>query len=147
MKICQQILLVTRKSYTNVTFESCELFILCCTLSQSVQFVGKATLRFYTHKNSCGDHIDCYDWQLDVVLWIHGGHITECICMWNVYSLFVHNFERQMWEGSDYESLYPWTNVNHMLLVDTSKWLLVSFQCKFLSIQKVVELFHSPDSS
>ena len=42
-----------------------------------------------------------------------------------------------------YESLYPWTNVNHMLLIDTHKWLLVSFQCKFLSIQEVVELFHS----
>ena len=34
-----------------------------------------------------------------------------------------------------------------MFLVDTYKWLLVSFQCKFLSIQEVVELFHSPDSS
>ena len=40
-----------------------------------------------------------------------------------------------------------WTNVNHMLLVNTYKWLLVSFQCEFLSIQEVVELFHSPDSS
>ena len=73
--------------------------------------------------------------------------MTECICNWNVCSLFVHNFERHTWEGSDYESLYPWTNVNHMFLVDTYKWLLVSFQCKFLSIQEVVELFHSPDSS
>ena len=34
-----------------------------------------------------------------------------------------------------------------MLLVDTYKWLLVCFQCKFLSIQEIVELFHSPDSS
>ena len=32
--------------------------------------------------------------------------MTECICNWNVCSLFVHNFERQIWEGSDYESLY-----------------------------------------
>ena len=56
--------------------------------------------------------------------------MTECICNWNVYFLFVHNF-----------------NVNHMFLVDTYKWLLVGFQCKFLSIQEVVELFHSPDSS
>ena len=46
-----------------------------------------------------------------------------------------------------YESLYPWNNVNHMFLVDTYKSLLVSFQCKFFSIQEVVELFHSPDSS
>ena len=45
------------------------------------------------------------------------------------------------------ESLYSWTNVNHMLLVNAYKWLLVSFQCEFLSIQEVVELFHSPDSS
>ena len=73
--------------------------------------------------------------------------MTECICNWNVCSFFVHNFERQIWEGSDYESLYPWTNVKHMFLVDTYKWLLVSFQCKFLSIQEVVEHFHSPDSS
>ena len=73
--------------------------------------------------------------------------MTECICNWNVCSLFVYNFKRQVWEGSDYESLYPWTNANHMFLVDTYKWLLVSFQCKFLSIQEVVELFHSPDSS
>ena len=147
MKICQQILLVTRKSCTNVTFQSCELFILQYTLPQSVQFVGKATLRFYTHQNLCGDHIDCYEWQLDVVPWVHGGHMTECICNWNVCSHFVYNFERQIWEGSDYQSLYPWTSVNHMFLVDTYKWLLVSFQCKFLSIQEVVELFHSPDSS
>ena len=48
---------------------------------------------------------------------------------------------------SDYDSLYPWTDVNHMYLVDTYKWFLVSFQCKFLSIQEVVELFHFPDSS
>ena len=34
-----------------------------------------------------------------------------------------------------------------MFLVDTDKWLLVGFQCKFSSIQEVVELFHSPDSS
>ena len=34
-----------------------------------------------------------------------------------------------------------------MFLIDTYKWLLVGFQCKFLSIQEVVELFHSPDSS
>ena len=61
--------------------------------------------------------------------------------------LLVHSFERQVWEGSDYESLYPWTNVNHVFLVDTYKWLLVTFQCKFLSIQEVVKLFHSPDSS
>ena len=40
------------------------------------------------------------------------------------------------------ESLYPWTNVNHVFLVDTYQWLLVYFQCKFLSIQEVVELFH-----
>ena len=72
--------------------------------------------------------------------------MTEYICNWNIYSLFVH-FERQIWEGSDYESSYPWTNVNHMFLIDTYKWLLVSFQCKFLSIQEVVELFHSLDSS
>ena len=44
-------------------------------------------------------------------------------------------------------SLYPWTNVNHILLVDTHKWLLVSFQCEFLSIQEVVELLHSPNGS
>ena len=56
-------------------------------------------------------------------------------------------FERQVWEGSDYESLYPWTNVNHVFLVDTYKWLLVCFQCKFLSVQEIVEFFHSPDSS
>ena len=31
-----------------------------------------------------------------------------------------------------------------MLLVDTHKWLLVGFQCEFLSIQEVMELFHSP---
>ena len=73
--------------------------------------------------------------------------MTECICNWNVSYLFVHNFERQVWRGSDYESLYPWTNVNHMFLVDTYKWLLFGFQCKFLSIQEVVELFHFPDSS
>ena len=72
--------------------------------------------------------------------------MTECICNWNVYSFFVHNFERQIWERSDYESLYPWTNVNHMFLVDAYKWLLVGFQCKFLSIQEVVELFHSVQS-
>ena len=114
MKICQQVFLVTRESCANVIFESCELLILCCTLPQSVQFVGKATLRFCTHKNLCGDHISCYDWQFDVVLWIHGGHMTKCICNWNVCSLFVHNFERQIREGSDYESLHHWTNVNHV---------------------------------
>ena len=38
------------------------------------------------------------------------------------------------------ESLYPLTNINHMLLVNTYKWLLVSFQCEFLSILEVVEL-------
>ena len=61
---------------------------------------GTLTPRFYTHYNLCGDHIDCYDWQLDVVLWIHGDHMTECIYNWNVCSLFVHNFERQIWKGS-----------------------------------------------
>ena len=114
MKICWQIFLVTRKSCVDVTFESCELLILCCTLSQLVELVGKATLGFYTHLNPCGDHIDCYDWQMDVVFWIHGSHTTECIWNWNVCSLLVHNFERQIWKGSDYESLYPWTNVNHI---------------------------------
>ena len=34
-----------------------------------------------------------------------------------------------------------------MLLIDTEKWLLVSFQCEFLSIQEVVELFHLPYGS
>ena len=37
------------------------------------------------------------------------------------------------------ESLYSQTNVNHMLLANTCKWLLVSFQCEFLSIQEVVD--------
>ena len=45
------------------------------------------------------------------------------------------------------ESLYPWTNVNHMLLVNTYKWLLVSFQYEFFPIEEVVELFHSPNCS
>ena len=62
-------------------------------------------------------------------------------------AFFVDYFEWQVWERSDYESLYPWTNVNHMFLVDTYKWLLVSFQYEFLSIQEVMELFHSPYSS
>ena len=134
VKICWQIFLVTLKSCANVTFEPCELFILHCTLSQSLQLGGKTTLRFYTHQNACGDHINCYDWQFDVVLWIHGVYTTECICNWNVCTLPVHNFERQVWERSENESLYPWTNVNHMLLVDTYKWVLACSQCEFLSM-------------
>ena len=39
----------------------------------------------------------------------------------------------------DYKSLNSWTYVNHMLLVYTHKWLLVSFQWEFLSIQEVVD--------
>ena len=34
-----------------------------------------------------------------------------------------------------------------MLFVNAYKWLLVSFQCEFLSIKEVVELFHSPYGS
>ena len=60
---------------------------------------------------------------------------------------FLVTTEWQVWERSDYESLYPWTNVNHMILVDTYKWLLVSFQCEFFSIWEVEEFFHSPDGS
>ena len=73
--------------------------------------------------------------------------LAKGICNWYVCPFLVDNFERQIWERSDYESLYPWTNVNHMLLVDTHKWLLVSFQCEFLSIQEVVERFHFPHGS
>ena len=147
MKICQQVLLVTQESCANDMFEPSELFILRCALPQSIQLVGKTILKVCTHENSGCNHINCYNWQFDVVLWIHGCCMTKCICNWNVYSFLVHNFEWQVWERSDYESLYPWTNVNHMLLVNTYKWLLVGFQCELLSIQEVVELFHSPDSS
>ena len=119
MKICQQVLLVTQESCANVTFESCELFILQCALPQLIQLVGKTTLTVCTHENSGCNHIHCNYRQFDVVLWIHGYYMTKCICNWNVYSFLVHNFEWQVWGKSDYESLYPWTNVNHMLLVNT----------------------------
>ena len=119
MKICWQVLLVTWESYANVTFEPCELFILSCALSQLFQLVGKSTLTVCTHQNPGCDHIDSYDWKFDVVLWIHGCDMAKGFCYWYVCSLLVDNFEWQMWERSDYESLYPWTNVNHMLLVDT----------------------------
>ena len=111
--------------------------------SCDVQLVGKNTLAVCTHYNLGCDHIDSYDWKFDVVLWIHGCDMAKGICNWYVYSFSVNNFEWQIWERSDYESLYPWTNVNHMLLVDTHKWLLVSFQCEFFSMQEVMELFHS----
>ena len=142
MKICLQVLLVTQKCCANVMFESCELFILQCALPQSNELVGKTTLTVCTHENSGCNHIYCNYRQLDVVLWIHGCYMTKCICNWNVYSFLVHNFEWQIWERSDYESLYPWTNVNHMFLVNIYMWLLVSFQCEILSIREVVELFH-----
>ena len=126
---------------------SCELFILQCALSQSFQLVGKTTLTVCTHENSGCDYIDCYDWQLYVVLWIHGCYIAKGIYNWYLHTFLADNFEWQVWERSYYESLYPWTNANHVLLVNAYKWLLVSFQCKFLSIKEVVELFHSPDCS
>ena len=133
-KICCQGLLVTWESCANVTFESCELFILQCALSQSFQLVGKTTLIVCTHENLGCDHIDSYDWEFYVVLWIHRCDMAKGICSWYVHILSVDNFEWQVWERSDYESLYPWTNVNHMLLLNTYKWLLVGFQCEFLSI-------------
>ena len=34
-----------------------------------------------------------------------------------------------------------------MFLVNTYKWLLICFKCKFLTIWEIVELFHSPYSS
>ena len=133
MKICWQVLLVTWGSHANLTFESYELFVLQCALSQLFQIVEKTTLTVCTHENLGCDHINCYDWQFYVVLWICRCDSAKDISNWYLHTLFVDNFERQIWERSDYESLYPWTNVNHMLLVNTYKWLLVSFQCKFLA--------------
>ena len=145
MKICWQVLLATQESCANVTFESCELFVLQCALPQSFKLVGKSTLTVCAHESSGCDHINCYDCQFYVVLWIHRCDMAKDICNWYVHTLFVDNFEWYVWEKSDYESLYPWTNVNHMFLLNTYKWLLVGFQCEFLSIKDVVELFHSPD--
>ena len=94
MKICRQVLLVTQESCADVAFESCELFILQCALSQFVQLVGKTTLTVCTHENSGYDHIYRYDWQSHVVLWIHGCYTAEGICNWYVYTFSVNNFER-----------------------------------------------------
>ena len=38
-------------------------------------------------------------------------------------------------------------SANHVLFVDTYKWLLICFQCESFTIQEIVELFHSPYSS
>ena len=44
MEIYWQVLLLTWESCANVAFQSCELFIMRCTLSQTLQLVGKTTL-------------------------------------------------------------------------------------------------------
>ena len=93
MKVCQQVLLVTQESCANATFESCELFILQCALSQSFQLVGKTTLTVCTHENSGCDHINSYDWQFYVVLWIHGCDSAKGISNWYVHTFLVDNFE------------------------------------------------------
>ena len=131
MKICWQVLLVTQESCANVTFESCVLLILRCALSQSFKLVGKTTLTVCTHENSGCYYIYIflyilYYYIFYAVLSIHRCDSAKGISNWYVHTLFVDNFERQIWERSNYESLYPWTNVNHMLLVNTSGFWLVS---------------------
>ena len=132
MKICRQVLLVTWESCANVTFESCELFVLQCALPQSFQLVVIILTAIIGNFMLSSGPIG--------VIWLRASAT-------GMSTPFLKTTLKGRYGNDLTMSLYPWADVNHMLLVDTYKWLLVGFQCEFLSIQEVVELFHSPDSS
>ena len=133
MKICQQILLVTRKSCVDVMAESCELIIL--------------HLLFLSWSNL----LEKLSWDSTVIRIHVVIMFTATMSKWMLSSgsigvtqlsvsatgmsfPFLYTTLKGRYGNDLTISLYSRANVNHVFLVDTYKWLVIFFQCQFLTI-------------